>query len=60
MIKQRIYQQDIDILGRAPSLDDYEGTWDDAYGVDRDDTYFDPDTVFNYWEGRWGKKSEYR
>jgi hypothetical protein len=27
----------IDIRGRAPSLDDYEGHWDD--GLEPDDTY---------------------
>ena len=60
MIKPRIYQKDLDILGKAPSLDDYEGTWDDANGLDRDDTYLDLDAALNYWEGRWDRTSEYR
>jgi len=60
MIKQGVYQRDVDILGRAPSLDDYEGTWDDTNGIDRDDTYLDPDAIFNDWEGKWGRKSEYQ
>lgn len=43
MSKPGIYHQNIDVLGKAPSLDDYEGTWDDTNGVDRDDTYLDLD-----------------
>jgi hypothetical protein len=48
------------IVGRMPSLDDYEGDWDDVLGVERDDTLDDLDAImeegFSYGEsegGRW-------
>ena len=39
------FEAEIDILGRAPSLDDQEGTWEDVFGIERDDTYRDIDEI---------------
>jgi len=41
------FEAEIDILGRAPSLDDQEGTWEDVFGLERDDTYRDIDEIID-------------
>jgi len=36
------------ILGKAPTLEDYEGDWDDVFGVEKDDTFYDVDEMLRY------------
>jgi hypothetical protein len=36
-----------DSRGRAPTLEDYEGSWDEVFGVEKDDTFLDIDALYN-------------
>jgi hypothetical protein len=34
-----------DSRGRAPTLEDYEGSWDEVFGIEKDDTFLDVDAL---------------